>query len=278
MWARLCSGTVSLFEAIVLGAVQGLTEFVPISSSGHLVLVPAMFGWDKPPLAFDVMLHAASLLALLVYFSGELADLARGMLSRDADARRLFMLLVVGTIPAVIAGVALGDYFEASFTNAAASAVQLVITAVILVVAELLLRLNEHRASTRGIRLRTMDSLRGRDAAVIGIAQAISILPGISRSGSTIGAGLALSMNRDDAARFSFLLAIPALVGATLLEVPELRGAELGLGAAVAGFVASLVTSYAAISGLIRYLQTRTLYPFAAYCVVAGIVFYVLVS
>jgi undecaprenyl-diphosphatase len=153
-----------------------------------------------------------------------------------------------------------------------------VITAVILVAAELLLRVNQHRTSTRGIRLRTMDSLGGRDATVIGIAQAISILPGISRSGSTIGAGLALSMNRDDAARFSFLLAIPALVGATLLEVPELGGAELGLGAAVGGFVASLITSYAAISGLIRYLKTRTLYPFAAYCVVAGIVFYVLVS
>jgi undecaprenyl-diphosphatase len=269
---------VSLIEAIVLGAVQGLTEFVPISSSGHLVLVPALFGWNKPALAFDVMLHTASLLALLVYFSGELLDLARGMLSRDTDARRLFMLLVIGTIPAVIAGVALGDYFEAAFTDAAASAVQLVITAVILVAAELLLRVNEHRTSTRGIRLRTMDSLGGRDATVIGIAQAISILPGISRSGSTIGAGLALSMNRDDAARFSFLLAIPALVGATLLEVPELGGAELGLGAAVSGFVASLITSYAAISGLIRYLKTRTLYPFAAYCVVAGIVFYVLVS
>lgn len=268
----------SLLEAIVLGAVQGLTEFVPISSSGHLVLVPALLGWDKPDLAFDVMLHTASLLALLAYFSGELLDLARGMLSRDTNARRLLSLLVVGTIPAVVAGVALGDYFEASFTDAAASAVQLVITAVILVAAELLLRVNEHRTSTRGRRLRTMDDLGGRDAGVIGIAQAISILPGISRSGSTIGAGLALSMNRDDAARFSFLLAIPALVGATLLEVPELRGAELGLGAGMAGFVASLVTSYAAISGLIRYLKTRTLYPFAAYCVVAGIVFYVAVS
>jgi undecaprenyl-diphosphatase len=267
---------VSVLEAIVLGAVQGLTEFIPISSSGHLVLVPAVLGWDKPDLAFDVMLHTASLLALLVYFSGELLDLARGMLSRDADSRRLFRLLVIGTIPAVVAGLVLGDYFEASFTDAAASAVQLVITAVILVAAELLLRVNEHRASTRGGRLRTMNDLGARDAGVIGIAQAISILPGISRSGSTIGAGLALSMNRDDAARFSFLLAIPALVGATLVEVPELAGAELGLGAGVAGFFASLVTSYAAISGLIRYLKTRTLYPFAAYCVVGGIIFYVL--
>jgi undecaprenyl-diphosphatase len=262
----------------VLGAVQGLTEFIPISSSGHLVLVPAVLGWDKPDLAFDVMLHTASLLALLVYFSGELLDLARGMVAGDADARRLFLLLVVGTIPAAIAGLVLGDYFEASFTDAVASAVQLVITAGILVAAELLLRVNEHRASTRGGRLRTMDDLGPRDAGVIGIAQAISILPGISRSGSTIGAGLALAMNRDDAARFAFLLAIPALVGATLVQVPELAGAELGLGAGLAGFVASLVTSYAAISGLIRYLKTRTLYPFAAYCVIGGIIFYILVT
>jgi undecaprenyl-diphosphatase len=274
----LCSGSVSIVQAIVLGFVQGLTEFVPISSSGHLVLVPAALGWDKPGLAFDVMLHAASLLALLVYFSRDLSGLASGVLARDSGARRLLMLLIVGTIPAVIAGVVLGDYFEASFADAAASAVQLVVTAVILVAAELVLRLQERRASARGRRLRGLADLEATDAGAIGLAQAVSILPGISRSGATIGTGLALSMSRDDAARFSFLLAIPALAGATLLETPELSGSALGFGAGVAGFAASLVTSYAAISGLIRYLRTRTLYPFALYCVVAGVAFYALVT
>jgi undecaprenyl-diphosphatase len=269
---------VSVIQAIALGAVQGLTEFVPISSSGHLVLVPAAFGWSEPGLAFDVMLHTASLLALLVYFAGDLIDLLRGLIARDADARRLLLLLVIGTIPAVIAGVLLGDYFEASFTDAAASAVQLVITAVILVAAELVLRVQEGRASRHGYSLRHMKDLKGTDAGVIGIAQAIAILPGISRSGTTIGAGLVLSVGRDDAARFSFLLAIPALFGATLLQVPELASSSLGLGSGTAGFIASLVTSYAAISGLIRYLRSRTLYPFAAYCVVAGIIFYALVT
>jgi undecaprenyl-diphosphatase len=268
----------SILQAIVLGAVQGLTEFIPISSSGHLVLVPAALGWAKPGLAFDVMLHTASLLALLIYFSGELLDLGRGILTRDGDARRLLLLLIVGTIPAVIAGVALGNYFEATFEDAAASAVQLIVTAVILVAAELLLRIQERRTATRGLRLRSMRDLNSADAGVIGVAQAVAILPGISRSGTTIGAGLALSVERDDAARFSFLLAIPALAGATLLEVPDLAGSSLGLGAAVGGFGASLVTSYAAISGLIRYLRSRTLYPFAAYCVVAGIVFYLIVT
>lgn len=267
----------SVIQAIVLGSVQGLTEFLPISSSGHLVLVPAALGWREPGLAFDVMLHTASLLALLVYFSGDLVDLARGLLVRNSDARRMVMLLVVGTIPAVLAGLFLGDYFEASFTDAGASAVQLVITAVILVVAEFLLRVQERRASTLGHRLRGMNDLNAADAGVIGIAQAVSILPGISRSGSTIGAGLALSMARDDAARFSFLLSIPALAGASMLQLPEVGGSSLGLGAGVAGFVASLLTSYVAISGLIRYLRSRTLYPFAAYCVVAGVLFFFMV-
>ena len=122
-----------------------------------------------------------------------------------------------------------------------------------------------------------MRDLGTLDAGLIGIAQAVSILPGISRSGATIGAGLAVSMGRSEAARFAFLLAIPALAGATLVEVPELSGASVGIGSVVVGFVASLATSYAAIWGLIRYLRTNTLYPFAAYCVVAGVVFYILV-
>jgi undecaprenyl-diphosphatase len=256
-----------------MGAVQGLTEFIPISSSGHLVLVPAALRWDDPGLAFDVLLHVASLIALLVYFSGDLVDLARGFLSGDGAARRLVALLAIGTVPAAVAGVVLGDYFERSFTDARASAVQLIMTAAILVAAELLLRSHERRAAMSGGRLRNMNDLNAGDASLIGVAQAVSILPGISRSGATIGAGLGLAITRDDAARFAFLLAIPALFGAALVEVPDLGDADLGLGAAVAGFVASLTTSYLAIAGLIRYLRTNTLYPFAAYCVVAGIAF-----
>jgi undecaprenyl-diphosphatase len=269
---------VPVLRAIVLGAVQGLTEFIPISSSGHLVVVPASLGWEEPSLAFDVLLHVASLVALLIYFSGDLVDLSRGVLGGDRDAMRMTALLVIGTIPAVLAGLLLGDFFEAAFADAQASALQLILTAVILVGAELVLRYHEHRVSRTGAHLRTLADLGPADAGVIGVAQAISILPGISRSGSTIGAGLGLAMARDDAARFAFLLAIPALFGAAVVQLPELgAGPPLSLAALGGGFLASLVTSYAAIWGLIRYLRTNTLYPFAAYCLVAGTIFYFLV-
>jgi undecaprenyl-diphosphatase len=268
---------VPVLHALLLGAVQGLTEFVPISSSGHLVLVPAALGWDSPGLAFDVLLHVASLLALLVYFSGDLVDLARGTLAGDERSRRLVGLLALATVPAVVAGVVLADYFEGTFEDASAAAVQLVVTAAILVVAEQAFAFHERRRAETGGSLRTMHELNARDATGIGVAQAISILPGISRSGATIAAGLAVATRREDAARFAFLLAIPALFGAALVEVPDLDSASLGTGAAVAGFLASLVTSYAAIAMLIRYLKTRSLYPFAVYCLVAGIAFYVLV-
>ena len=263
----------SVLHAIVLGAVQGLTEFIPISSSGHLVLVPEALGWDQPGLTFDVMLHIASLVALLWYFRADLIGLVKGVVTGDSSSRRLAVLLVVGTIPAAVAGLALNDYFEEAFTDAKASAIQLIITAAILVGAELVYRY--HR--TKNARMRAIDDLNVGDATAIGVAQAISILPGISRSGSTIAAALGLKMERDDAARFAFLLAIPALFGAALVKIPDMGGAELDAGAAIGGFIASLVTSYVAIAGLIKYLRSRSLYPFAAYCVVAGIVFYVIV-
>ncbi|MEA2434841.1 MAG: undecaprenyl-diphosphatase [Actinomycetota bacterium] len=262
-----------LLHALVLGAVQGLTEFIPISSSGHLVLVPEALGWKQPGLTFDVMLHGASLVALLIYFSGDLIDLTRGFVKGDRDMRRIVAMLVIGTIPAGLAGILFADYFEEQFTHASATAIQLIITAVILVAAEQALRYHERRSADRGTDLRQMEDLRVPDSIVIGIAQAIAILPGISRSGSTIGAGLALGVEREDAARFAFLLAIPALVGATIVKLPDMGAGSLGFGSAAVGFLASLVTSYAAIWGLIRYLKANTLYPFAAYCVIAGLVF-----
>lgn len=266
----------SVLEAIVLGAVQGLTEFIPISSSGHLVIVPALLGWAPPGLAFDVLLHFASLFALLIYFSGDLIDLTRASLARDGEALRLLALLAIGTIPAALAGMLFADYFEQSFEDAPGAALQLLITAVILVAAERVLKFHEDRAAETGSRLREMTDLRIGDAVAFGIAQAIAIIPGISRSGSTIGAGLALGIGRETSARFAFLLAIPALVGASLVQLPDLGETTLGLGAGVAGFVSSLVTSYAAIAGLIRYLKTNTLYPFAAYCLAGGLIFYLI--
>lgn len=266
-----------LLEAIILGAVQGLTEFVPISSSGHLVLVPAALNWDQPSLAFDVMLHVASLIALLAYFWKDLLTLTRGLFGGDQKARRLTLYLGAATVPAAVAGILLGDYFEGSFHDPEAAAIQLLFTALILVAGELALLWHRRREETRGGTLRGIDDLTLTDAGVIGVAQAISILPGISRSGSTIASGLALGVGRDDSARFAFLLAIPALFGAALVKVPELAESSLGAGSATAGFAASLVSSYAAVAILIRYLKTRTLLPFAAYCVVAGVGFLIVI-
>jgi undecaprenyl-diphosphatase len=274
---RICCAAVSVLEALVLGAVQGLTEFVPVSSSGHLVIVPELFGWEQPGLTFDVLLHVASLIALLIYFSGDLIDIVKGMLASDRASRRLAALLIIGTVPAAIAGLAFGDFFEEQFTDAKAAAVQLVLTALILIGAELALSYHRRRTAIAGDRLRKVEDLRIPDSLLIGGAQAISILPGISRSGSTIGAGLALSMEREDAARFAFLLAIPALFGAAVVKVPDMTTGTIGLIPGIVGFVASLVTSYAAIWGLIRYLKTNSLYPFAVYCLIAGPIFYFVV-
>ena len=262
-----------MLEAAVLGVVQGLTEFIPVSSSGHLVVVPALFGWNRPGLAFDVMLHFASLLALLVYFFDDLRRLVSGVIGGDAPARRLALLLLIGSIPAGLAGVLLGSFFEERFEDPPTAALSLLLTALILVGAERSLGRHRRRTEAAGGRLRATADLGPADATAVGMAQALAILPGISRSGSTIGAGLFLGMARDDAARFAFLLAIPALLGAAIVQLPELRGSGLGAGAGTAGFVASGISSYAAIWGLLRYLRSNTLYPFAAYCGVAGIVY-----
>jgi undecaprenyl-diphosphatase len=238
--------------------------------------VPAALGWPQPGLTFDVLLHIASLIALIAYFWSDLVEIVRGVFTGDSRGRRLALMLVIGTIPAALAGLLLGDYFDRSFNDAKSSALQLIITAAILVAGERALAWRRKKAGPQG-KLRDIDDLRTPDATAIGIAQAIAILPGISRSGSTIAAGLGLGFEREDAARFAFLLAVPALAGAAVLKAPDIGNSTIGTGAAIAGFLTSLVTSYVAIAALIRYLKTNTVYPFAAYCVVAGIVFYLLV-
>ncbi len=238
------------------------------------MIVPEVLGWPSPGLTFDVLLHVASLIALVVYFYRDLMGVARGVLARDRDSLRLLTLLVIGTIPAVIAGFGWLDYFEGTFTDARSAAVQLVVTAAILVAGEQALSWHQRRATLGP--LKGLAEVSPVDAGLIGIAQAISIFPGISRSGSTISAGLALRITRDDSARFGFLLAVPALFGAALVQVPELGQTPLGVGSGVAGFLASLLSSYVAIAGLIRYLRNRTLYPFAVYCVVAGVIFFLI--
>jgi undecaprenyl-diphosphatase len=244
---------------IVLGLVQGLTEFLPVSSSGHLVIVPAALGWEEPPLGLTVLLHLGTLLALLVYFRSELIGLTLGLLGRGLDpraARRMVGFLVIGTIPAVIAGLALGSFFEDAFARPYESCVELVITGFMLLAVE---RLGERAARA---------DLDGPRAAGIGVAQALAILPGISRSGATIGAGLWFGMDREEATRFSFLLAIPAILGAGVLDLAQ---GELDVSrSGMAGFVAAGISGYLAIAVLLRFVRTHSLRVFAGYLFVVG--------
>lgn len=259
-----------MFRDLVLGAVQGLTEFVPISSSAHLVLVPFALGWETPTLAFDVAVHLGTGLAVVVYFWRELVGLATGSLrtvagrgdDRDRTMARLTLLLAAGSVPAAIAGLFLQGFVEGLTDRPEVVAWALVGTAALLLVGEEAYR----RRSV--FEPRDLTRVGPVDAVVVGLFQALSIIPGISRSGSTITAGLLCGLTRDAAARFSFLLGLPAIVGAGIVEVPDLAGVDPASVIAATGIAA--VTGFVAIAFLLRFLRTRTMLPFAVYCVLAA--------
>lgn len=244
---------------IVEGLIQGLTEFLPVSSSGHLVIVPAMLGWEEPPLGRTVLLHMGTLVALLIYFRAEIIGLILGVLGQGPDpaaARRIVRFLIIGTIPAVVAGLALGGFFENTFERPYESSVELVITALMLIAME-----------KYGERTRRHDLDDGRSFG-IGLAQAFAILPGISRSGSTIGAGLLAGLSREEATRFSFLLSIPAIAGAGVLDLA--KGEMTLTGASIAGTIVSGVVGYLSIHYLLRFVRTHSLVVFAYYLLAIG--------
>lgn len=269
-------------QALVLGIVQGLTEFLPISSSGHLIAVPYLLGWNDPfidSLAFSVMLHMGTLVALLAYFWRDwvrvvpagLAAIRDRSLADDPD-RRLAWLLVVTAIPGAIVGVLLNDFIEQHVRLAGSVAVLLVIGAVILYVAD----------RTRP-RLRAMTDLSFAAALGIGLAQAVALFPGISRSGISISAARFLGLDRENAARFSFLMATPIIAGAGLFEARKMIGADSGLaghtGLIAIGFAAALVSGLVAIAAMLRFLRTNSLTVFVVYRIVlAAVVLVVFLS
>ena len=262
-------------QAIVMGVVQGLTEFLPISSSGHLIVVPALLGWDDPfidSLAFSVMLHLGTLVALLVFFRADWLRLVpawfaslRDRSIRDDPDRRLSWLLLISTIPAIIAGLLLNDLIEAPFRQARLVAVTLVVGGAILWLAERV-----------GRRTQSIADLSARGAFGIGVAQALALVPGISRSGISISAGLFAGLDRESAARFSFLMATPITAGAGLYEVRKLitgeAGVDIQLGPLIAGMVAALLAGLTAIAILLRYLRTHPTTIFVAYRLVLAAV------
>jgi undecaprenyl-diphosphatase len=252
-----------LSHAAVLGAIQGLSEFLPISSSGHLILARALLRWPDPGLYFDVALHGGTLIAVLIYFRAVWRDLARAALGGGtAQDRRLLLYLVVATIPGAVAGKLLEKYAEEAFRAPALIAANLIVFG-------LLMGLAEHL----GRKQRTLGETTLKDAGLIGLAQTLAIVPGVSRSGSTITAGLALGLDRGAAARFSFLMSTPIIGGAALLGFLHLRheGVAAGMRAPfLVGVTASAVVGYAAVAGFIRFLTTHSLRPFVVYRVVAG--------
>ncbi len=260
----------TLFQAIILGLVQGLTEFLPISSSGHLVLAPELLGIPAPPLAFDVLLHLATAIAIAGYFAREIRNmiysfLAPARMPRDQvkGFRRLSLWLIVGSLPAGIAGVAFGDFFESLFTSTLAVGAFLLVTSALLVGAELVIGARSGR--------RQIGEMGFVDAVVVGSFQALAIAPGLSRSGSTIAGGIFLGLDRATAARFSFLLAIPAIGGAGLLKLP---GMIAGIGespaAYLVGAAAALIAGLVTVHFLLRFLRNRGLWVFAVYTAVLG--------
>jgi undecaprenyl-diphosphatase len=257
-----------IVQAVVLGLVQGLTEFLPVSSSGHLIVIPALLGWHDPfieSLAFSVMLHVATLLALLIYFRADWLRLIPAGLAalkdrsfRDDPDRRLAWLLAVSTVPAVIVGVALNDIIETAFREPRLVAMTLIAGAVVLWLADRL-----------GSRTRPISGLTFPMAFGIGAAQALALIPGVSRAGISISAGLFAGLDREAAARFAFLMATPITAGAGLWELRKIvsgeAGVDLPLVPLAAGMIAALVAGLAAIAVLLRYLRSHGTGIFVAY-------------
>lgn len=246
----------SVFQAIVLGAIQGLTEFLPVSSSAHLILVPWLFqpfGWQDPGLAFDVALHLGTLLALLVYYWREWLDMGLSLAVGNRLPRRMLFLLIVASVPGAVIGVLFEKQAETIFRDPRLIAATIASFGLLL-----------WAADWYGAKKRNLENLTVLDALLIGLSQAFAIIPGVSRSGATITTALVLGVDRADAANFSFLMAAPIIAGAGMLEAHKLLHtgivAQLGW-----GFAASTVFGLLAIAGLLRFLRTHTYGPFAVY-------------
>ena len=264
-----------ILRAIVLGVVQGLTEFLPISSSGHLIIARELFGWDfEDDLTFDVALHMGTLLAVLVYFRVEWRLMLRSLVGllpgqeHEPEATnpynaRLFLLLVIGTIPTALVGLTLDTWAEDELRNATVVGFTLIIGGLVLLLAERI-----------GKRTKQIEHAKVSDGLIIGGAQALSLVPGVSRSGATITAALLDNFDRPDAARFSFLLAAPAIAGAGIFKLGDAAAGGVDsadLPAMLAGTITSAIVGWLAIRLLLQYVQTRTYLPFVVYRLALGV-------
>ena len=283
----------SWIEAIILGITQGLTEFLPISSSGHLIIVPWLFGWETPGLAFDAALHLGTLIAVFVYFWRDIVAMIKAIPivlrkrttllkpAVDEDEQtfyaRLGLLIVIGSIPGGIIGLLAQSRIDNLFHSDSNESRAIVVIAILLALFAILLWLADRFSKE----IRPLKSIRVPDAVTVGVAQAFALMPGVSRSGVTLTAGLFRDFTRADAARFSFLLGIPlvsvaGLTGVVDLIQSDLTGAQMGR--VVAGMVASGISGFLAIGFLLRYLKTSSTTVFVVYRILASIVLIGLVA
>jgi undecaprenyl-diphosphatase len=249
------------WQGVVLGVVQGLTEFLPISSSGHLVVTQAVVGLSVPGVLVEVTLHIATLLAVMIVYWHRIGELVSGVLKGNRAAFTYVGLLALGSIPAGVVGVLFADWFERAFDSLLVVGINFILTAAIL-------------WSTRWVRCsatRALPSVGGSFG--VGCAQALAVLPGVSRSGTTISAAMWLGVDPVHAAEYSFLLAIPAIAGAAMLQVPDVAAGavvDVGLGPLLTGFAAALTSGVLAIRLLVVLLRQGTFHRFAPYCLVLG--------
>lgn len=265
-----------IIQAIIIGIVQGLTEFLPVSSSAHLVFTPYLLGTESG-LAFDTLLHIGTLVAVVVYFWNDLVHMFKSFIASLADVphgkfreglredqfKKLAWMVLLGTIPAGLAGVLFKGFFEGLFSNIPAVGAFLIITGFLLYVSEMVSRETRDKSSLKEMSI--------KNAMLIGVAQACAIAPGISRSGATISTGLFLGLERELAARFSFLLSIPAILGAALVQVHDILSLfDITTSVTVAGFIAAAISSYLAIKVMLKLISDRDLLVFAYYCWIVG--------
>ncbi len=259
---------IDLLKAVVLGVIQGLTEFLPISSSAHLRIFPELFGWGDPGAAFTAVIQIGTEIAVLIYFRKDIWRIGSAWVRslfqpeyRGTLDSRMGWYVIVGSLPIVVLGVLLKDVIERDFRNLWIIGTTLIVLGVVLGIADRLGRTD-----------RSMGKLTMKDAVLMGLAQALALVPGVSRSGATISMGLFLGLEREAATRFAFLLAIPAVVGAGLFELKEIPGGDnsFGWGPTLTATVVSFFVGYAAIAWLLRYVSTRSYTPFVVYRILLG--------
>ena len=259
---------VDFIRAVVLGVLQGLTEFLPISSSAHLRIFPELFGWGDPGAAFTAVVQIGTELAVLIYFRHDIWRIANAWVRslfqpawRGHQDSRMGWYIIVGSVPIVVLGIALKDVIEQDFRSLWIIGTTLIVLGVVLGIADRV-----------GALRRTIDDMTLQHALMLGGAQALALIPGVSRSGATISMGRFLGYEREAATRFAFLLAIPAVIGAGLFQLPEIPGGEnaYGVGPTLVATVVSFVVGYAAIAWLLRYVSTRSYLPFVIYRVALG--------